>query len=511
MPDYCPGVLPVIFYFKEIDRSFYITMNQHLKWRSLGILLLAQLLIIMDLFIINVAIPAIQKGIRASDAEVQLIIAAYLTGYAIFLITGGRTGDRYGRKKVFVWSLLGFILSSCICGIAQSPLQLNIARLLQGISASFMTPQILAYIQLLFPDLKERTKAFGWYGITIGIATMSGQFLGGYLSSLYFLFPGWRWIFFMNLPVGILALWAALSYLKETPVRSAERFDYSGTGLLASGLACLIYPLTVGRELHWPTWSILLLLSGICLLIVFVFNQKKKSAKGLQPLMDTTLFRYPAFNLGLVSVSLFFMMLDAYFMMFTIFLQDGLGISALKSGLTVVFQGVGFILSSLLSAKYVLLYGKRVLQAGVLMIVLSITGQIFLFRQEHSSFELICLLLGLHGLGVGLVLPSMLNAALQGLPARLAGAASGLYTTFQQTATALGICIVGGLFFHGLHSGPTSPDLAHYRTAFLYGNVANIILLLPVLCLFQQLDLKLPTVQKEKMRNVPVQEKNCKT
>ncbi len=155
-------------------------------------------------------------------------------------------------------------------------------------------------------------------------------------------------------------------------------------------------------------------------------------------------------------------------------------------GITVVFQGAGFIISSLLSVRYVRIYGKRVLQAGILMIILSIALQVGLLRQSPLSFELVCLLLCLHGLGVGLVLPSLLNAALQGLPPMLAGAASGVYTTFQQTATALGICITGGLFFRVLHSG--APGNLDYQAAFLYGNAVNIILLLGVFLLMQRLD-----------------------
>ncbi len=258
-------------------------MINNKKWYALYVLLTAQLLIIMDIFIINVAIPAIQKGIRADDAALQLIIAAYLIGYAVFLITGGRAGDRYGRKKIFMRGLLAFILSSGICGLAQTSLQLNTARFLQGISASFMTPQILSYIQLLFPAQKERNRAFGLYGITIGIATIAGQFLGGYLSSVYFLFPGWRWIFFINFPIGIAALCAAAFLLQETEGNKRQRFDYTGVLLLAPGLACLIYPLTTGPERNWPSWRIALLVTGIIVLLLFVLDQHKKSRSGKQP------------------------------------------------------------------------------------------------------------------------------------------------------------------------------------------------------------------------------------
>src|ERR1700748_195626 len=190
--------------------------KENSKWLALMIVLTAPLLSVIDVFIINVAIPSIKKGVHATDGEVQLVIAGYLLGYAAFLITGGRAGDHFGRKRTFFWGMLCFTLTSGLCGLAGSPLQLNITRFFQGVSASFMVPQTIAYIQVLFTDIKERAKAFGMFGITLGAAAVIGQVLGGYLSASHFAIEGWRLIFFINVPIGAVTLWAAQLYLPET-------------------------------------------------------------------------------------------------------------------------------------------------------------------------------------------------------------------------------------------------------------------------------------------------------
>src|ERR1700712_5357847 len=247
-------------------------------WTALIIVLTAPLLSVIDVFIVNVAISAIKKGVHASDGQVQLVIAGYLLGYASFLITGGRAGDHFGRKKIFFWGMLSFTIFSCFCGLAQTPFQLNLMRFFQGVSASFMFPQSIAFIQILFTDPKERAKAIGWFGITLGIASIIGQVLGGFLSEVHWIVDGWRLIFFINLPVGLAALWATHHYLAETKQHESPVFDYSGIAILTAALFCLIYPLTQGREAGWPLWSIILMLFSMVLLYYFIYDQKKKLA-----------------------------------------------------------------------------------------------------------------------------------------------------------------------------------------------------------------------------------------
>jgi EmrB/QacA subfamily drug resistance transporter len=417
------------------------------KWLELVIVLSAPLLSVIDVFIINVAIPSIKKGVHATDAEVQLVIAGYLLGYAAFLITGGRAGDHFGRKKVFFWGMFAFTLASCLCGLSTSALQLNITRLFQGLSASFMVPQTIAFVQVLFTDTKERAKAFALYGITLGTAAAIGQALGGYLSDTHWAIEGWRLIFFINLPIGILTLWATNKYVTETKKHQSTKFDYTGILILTLGLFSLIYPLIEGREAGWPLWSIGLIILSFVIFSFFIYNQKKKRARNGNPLIDVSLFKIKDFNIGLIAVLFHFMLHTAYLLLSAVYLQNGLGISALDCGLYFIVPGLLFIASSVIASRMIVRFGKRVLQVGVIILAAAFYLQMKLWEPGVNTW-LIIGLMGVWGLGNGLVLPSLLNLALKNVPAQHAGAAAGVYSTFQQTASALGVSIIGGIFFY---------------------------------------------------------------
>jgi MFS family permease len=445
------------------------------KWLELSIVSAAVFLSVIDIFIVNVAIPSIKKGIHGSDADIQLVIALYLLGYAALLITGGRAGDHFGKKKVFVISMLLFTLTSVLCGVSQTAFQLNSARFLQGISAAFMIPQSLAYIQILFPSHQERIKALGIYGSIAGSASVIGQFLGGVLPDVDFIIPGWRLLFLINLPIGIIAAVLAIKYLSDTPVISSSKFDYSGVVLLTLGLIGLIYPLIQGRELGWPLWSILMMGSAIVLLFLFIYDQRRKLAQQLTPLINVTLFTYKDFNIGLCAVLFYFMVQDSYFLINAILLQTGLGFSSSETGIFFVFQGVGYVVASLLSIRLVAVYGKRVLQVGVLIMIVSLVLHIVFFRSGMEHRSALLFILFVYGTGCGSVLPSLLTMALKSIPVHFAGAASGTFSTFQQTAIALGIGVVGGIFFYVLGDGATQQI---YLAAYQVATVVNIFLLL---------------------------------
>lgn len=417
------------------------------KWLELIIVLSAPLLSVIDVFIINIAIPSIKTGVHATDAEVQLVIAGYLLGYAAFLITGGRAGDHFGRKKVFFWGMFAFTIASCLCGLSMTPFQLNLTRFLQGLSASFMVPQTIAFIQILFTDKKERAKAVGLFGITLGIAAIIGQVLGGYLSDTHWAIAGWRLIFFINLPIGMVTLWATHRYVTETKGNHGSKFDYVGVLILTLALVCLIYPLTQGREAGWPWWSILMIILSLVLFVYFMYDQKKKLLTNKNPLIDVRLFEIKDFNIGLIAVLFHFMLHTSYLLLSAVYLQNGLKISALLSGLYFIFPGILFIFSSLIASKLIVRFGKKVLQVGVILLAISFLLQVQLWKPGVDRW-IIIVLMGVWGLGNGLVLPSLLNIVLKSVPAEHAGAAAGIYSTFQQTASALGISIIGGIFFY---------------------------------------------------------------
>lgn len=436
------------------------------KWLELAIVLSAPLLSVIDVFIINVAIPAIQKGVHATDAEVQLVIAGYLLGYAAFLITGGRAGDHFGRKKVFFWGMFAFVMASGLCGLSTTALQLNITRFLQGLSASFMVPQTIAFIQVLFTLPQERAKAISMFGITLGIASVTGQILGGYLSDTHWIIEGWRLIFFINLPIGGFTLWATHKYVTETKTNHGTKFDYAGIAILTAGLFCLIYPLIEGREKGWPWWSMLLLLLSVGIFIYFIRNQKQKLAGNRNPLVDVRLFRIKDFNIGLFAVLFHFMLHTAYLLLNAVYLQSGLGLSATACGLYLIIPCSLFAVASVTGSKLMLRFGKRVLQSGALGLGITFLLQIQ-FLKPGSSAWLIELLLSIWGLSNGLVLPLLLNIALKSVPAEYAGAAAGVYSTIQQTASALGVSVIGGIFFYFSPQG--------WSTAYAYGLIALVV------------------------------------
>ncbi|SEW39774.1 MFS transporter [Chitinophaga arvensicola] len=444
--------------------------GRHSKWLALTVILTAPLLYVIDIFIINMAIPGIKSGIHATDGEIQLVIAGYLLGSASFLITGGRAGDYLGRKKIFFWGMFFFTLTSCGCGLSQTPPQLNIMRFLQGVSSSLMVPQSIALIQVLFPGQQERAKAIGWYGITLSIAAIIGQMLGGYLVATHFLIPGWRLIFFINLPVGILSMWAIRKFLDETPKDTGQQFDYSGALILTTGLVCLIYPLTKGREMGWPLWAIGLMICSAFIFVYFIRHQQAKIQLRQGSLIDTALFKIREFNIGLIAVLFHFMMHTAFLLMSAVYLQNGLGYTALDCGACFLLHAVLFMISSMLAARLIVKFGKSVLQTGLIIILSSFLLQILFFRPGVGSTPVV-LLIGLYGLGNGLVLPFLLNIVLKSVPVKFAGVAAGVFSTFQQTASALGISILGGIFYSVINGYHTLPDYSKALNRGLAGSI----------------------------------------
>ncbi len=464
-------------------------MNQIDNRRSLFILSAAAFLSVLDIFIVNVALPTIKKDIHATEADIQMVIAGYLLGYAVFLITAARVGDYYGKKKVYVISLLCFTLASLLCGIAATPLQLNISRSLQGLSAAFMVPQSLAYIQLLFPDQKDRTKALGVYGSVAGIASVLGQFLGGLLPEIHFSnvllshWDGWRLIFLINVPLGIVAAVMALFHLKEHKVVGNRNFDFSGVILSSLALLCLIYPLIRGRELGWPLWSIGLLCASFLLMYGFVKNQQAKMNKGLSTLIQIQLFRIKDFKIGLFIALFYYIAQDSYFLITGLFLQDGLHISSSETGLLFVFQGLGYVMGSVVSVLLISRYGKKVILMAVLLMMLSLVLHVILFSAESLDRYFSYPLLLIYGMGCGSVLPSIMSLALQRIPADLAGSASGLYSTIQQTAIALGVGLTGGVFFSLLEEQSSK---AMFVNAYMGATGLNLFALSAVLFFLYQ-------------------------
>jgi EmrB/QacA subfamily drug resistance transporter len=418
------------------------------RWVALAVVLTAGFMQLVDISIVNVAIPSIQRDLDATYAQIQWVLAGYQLAFAVMLITGGRLGDIFGRKRLFMIGMAGFTLASALCGLAQSPGMLIGSRILQGLMGATMFPQILSVIQVTFPP-RERAGAFGMFGATIGLATIMGPLVGGLLIQADLFGLQWRPIFLVNVPIGILALAAAARYLIESRAPRALRLDPIGVAIVTAGLLLLVYPLVQGRDLDWPLWTFLSMAAAVPVLAAFAVYERRKKRLDGSPLVDLDLFRQRSFAPGLLVAGIFFMGIPAFFLTFSLWLQIGLGFTALHAGLTGIPFAVGSALASAASVRLAPALGRWILSAGSLLLVAGMAALIWTVDRYGGtvhSWQLIPALL-VCGLGLGSVVAPLVNVVLAGIRGQDAGAASGVLTTVQQVGGAVGVAVVGVIFF----------------------------------------------------------------
>jgi EmrB/QacA subfamily drug resistance transporter len=433
------------------------------RWVALAVVLIAGFMQLVDISIVNVAIPSIQRDLDATYAQIQWVLAGYQLAFAVMLITGGRLGDIFGRKRLFMTGMAGFTLASALCGLAQSPGMLIGSRVLQGLMGAVMFPQILSVIQVTFPP-RERGAAFGMFGATIGLATITGPLVGGLLIEGDLFGLGWRPIFLVNIPIGVVALALAARYLAESRAPRALRLDPGGVAIVSAGLLLLVYPLVQGRDLDWPLWTFLSMGAAVPVLAGFAVYERRKKAVDGSPLVDPDLFRQRPFVAGLAVAGIFFMGIPAFFLTFSLWLQIGLGFTALHSGLTGAPFAVGSALASAASVRLAPTLGRRILSAGSLLLVAGMAGLIWTvdrYGGAVNSWQLLPALL-VCGLGLGSVIAPLVNVVLAGIRGQDAGAASGVLSTVQQVGGAVGVAVIGVVFFGllGSQAAGVAGDLA---------------------------------------------------
>jgi MFS family permease len=310
------------------------------RWWVLAIVVAAQFMFGVDAFIVNVAIPTIAVELRASAAQIEAVIAVYLIGYATLVITGGRLGDIYGTRNTFLAGVLGFTLTSLWCGLAQSGPELILARLAQGATAALMVPQVLATIHVLFVD-ETRARAFAVYGIVLGLAGAAGFLLGGLLVTMDLAGLGWRAVFFVNVPVGLVIIAAAWRLMPSVPRRPGTRLDIPGALVLFAGLLGLIGPLLFGHELHWAPSVWLAMATGAAVIAGFVRLERRVALRGGMPLIDLALLADAAFMRGLCAVFFFFFANLSFYLVMTLFMQNALHMPPLRAGFYFRTAGAG--------------------------------------------------------------------------------------------------------------------------------------------------------------------------
>ena len=433
------------------------------RWAMFVILLIGAFLPPLDFFIVNVALPAIQGELGASSSAEQLVISSYAAVYAVTLITGGRLGDIYGRGKMFFLGLVGFAAASLLCGLAWSPWVLITGRVLQGATAAIMAPQALASVQAIFPEA-EKPLALSIYGAVFGLASVIGQVLGGILISVNLFHLGWRAIFLVNLPVALLVILCGLPLVKETRAQSAQKLDPVGMLLATVMLSTLIVPLIEGREAGWPWWTWLSFLAFPLLVSLLWRYERRLSQHGGSPLLDPTVLRAPGLSQGLAIVLLFYS-IGAFFLLFSVYLQDALHINALNAGLIFLPFGVGFLIGPLLTPFLRRFAGNYLSAIGMGCETSGLAGLAGLIANTMTGTPPpmlpLALLLFVTGLGQGLAMPTLVRMVTGRVAPEFSGMIAGVTSSTLQISTALSVAIIGGIFYSMLENGRSGANITH--------------------------------------------------
>ena len=432
------------------------------RWLAAAAMMAAVLMDMIDVTIVNVALPTIRHDLGASAAELEWVVSAYMLAFAAVLITAGSLGDLFGRKRLFLAGITVFGLASLGAGLAQSPGELIAARVVQGAAAAVMTPQLLATFRTMFAG-PERGQAFGLYGAVLGFASAVGLLLGGLLTSADVFGWGWRSVFFVNVPVALCSLVASARFMPETRERSSRRPDFAGAALLTAALVAIVYPLLEGRSLGWPGWIWGLLAGGVAALAILGVAETRRQHARVAPLLRTQLFRAPAFTAGLGIQLAFAAGTQGFFLIFTVWVQGGEHYSPLRAGLTAVAFSAGSFLLAQQAIPLAQRYGRFVLAAGGLLMAAGVAGVDIAARHAGTGTSQWLLVPGLviAGAGLALLVIPLVNVVLAAVPAEAAGGASGLFSTAQQLGGAIGVAAAGTIFFGDLSGHP-------FRTAFLH-------------------------------------------
>jgi EmrB/QacA subfamily drug resistance transporter len=411
------------------------------------VLLAGAFMPIMDFFITNVALPSIDASLHASTPELELVIAGYGVAYAALLVLGGRLGDRYGRRRVFLAALVGFTLASLACGLAPSAGFLIGARVVQGATAALLIPQVLATFHHTLEG-ERKARALALYGATSGIAAVVGQIVGGLLVSADIAGSSWRPIFLVNVPVGIFVLLVASRIVPATRSPHPVGIDLPGTVLFAVTLVALLAPLTEGHALGWPWWTWLLLGLAVIGGVVTYQVEKRAEARGQVPLLPPSLLKLRSMSRGLVMVLIFSMGFGAFMFVFALTVQDGLHNDALRGGLSIVPMAALFLAGSLLAPRLITRFGRAALSGGA---IVQLAGLIWLVILVVTNWPQISLLsmavpLALVGAGQSMLFAGLFRSVLADVPLHLGGIGSGALITLQQSGLALGVATLGTLY-----------------------------------------------------------------
>jgi EmrB/QacA subfamily drug resistance transporter len=449
----------------------------------LPVLMCGVFMIVLDFFIVNVALPSIQARLHAGQGATEWVVAGYGLTFAVFLITAGRLGDRYGRRRIFCTGMVLFVLASAACGIAPTAGLLVAARLAQGLGGALISPTVLAIIGVAYPG-EARVRALTIYGTVMGLAAASGQLLGGLAIQLDPLGLGWRTVFLVNIPVGLLALAFTRRQIAESRTEQAAGLDVPGMALVTLALTALVLPLVEGPQLHWPAWTWASLAAVPVLLGLLVFSQLRAARTGGAPLLDPALFRQRALVSGLGTQLAFWCGQAAFFLVLALYAQLGLRLSPLQAGLMFSVMAGAYLAASLRAPALTLRYGRSMITTGagtlaagegVLLVTVAAVHGAGIGAAAWLTPGLI-----LAGLGMGLAITPLATTVLAHVDPQRAGALAGAMSTMQQVGNSVGVAVTGVIFFGAVQHGyPRAVELSLAQLGCLLLAVAALSRLLP--------------------------------
>ncbi|WP_333761052.1 MFS transporter [Streptomyces sp. IBSBF 2390] len=419
------------------------------RWKALAVCLAAGFISLLDTSIVNVALPSMERGLGASEAAQSWVVSGYALTFGLALVPAGRLGDMHGRRQAFLIGLALFTVASAACGLAAGPSWLVLFRLVQGAAAGMVAPQTSGLIQQMFQG-SERAKAFGLLGSVIGVSTAVGPLAGGLLIDAVGTDDGWRWVFFVNLPIGVAAFTAGLRLLPRFPASPGKRetFDLFGVLLLGCGVLALMLPLV--QEQQWTgreKWTMLPV--GALLLGTFWAWEKRQGRRRRAPLVDLALFSLRSFTLGALISLTYFAGFTTVFFVYTLYLQNSLGYSALAAGLTVLPFAAASAVGAALGGRLVVRFGRKLVVLGLSGVALGLLGVVAAVRlvpgDDLGWASALPMLIG--GIGSGLTVSPNTTLTLTLVPVHRAGAAGGVLQTGQRVGSAAGIAVVGAVYF----------------------------------------------------------------
>ncbi|MGW0858284.1 MFS transporter [Streptomyces sp. NPDC002690] len=439
----------------------------------------------LDFFIVNVAIPSLRTDIGASSAAVEWVVAGFGLAYGVGLITGGRLGDLYGRRRMFLLGLALFTVASLLCGIARTGDFLVFSRVLQGLAAALLAPQVLALLSTVFTGA-ARGKVFVGYGLAMGLAAVFGQLIGGLLIEADFAGWGWRSCFLVNVPLCSLIIGLTLKVVPEARAEGRPKLDLAGVALITLALVALVLPLVEGREQGRPAWTWVSFGAFAVLLAVFVAVERTIAARGGSPLVNMDLFGDRAFVVGLALQLVFWTGQASFFLVLALYLQDGRGLTALEAGLLFAAIGAGYLHTSMSATKYAARLGRQVLAVGALLMLAGLVVIGLTADRLGTDGNTAWLVPGLviDGAGMGLAVAPLASTVLARVGPQYAGAASGVLTTGLQIGNAIGVAAIGVVFFGALGENPVAASYPHAFTrgiVFLVAVAAALALLVQAL------------------------------